>query len=329
MGKMLDILRQGEGSRAIPAPVIPLPSREPASAILEMKPQAETAEEEFPYIEVGRPDRKIDASPNVLAIPAVRAPASRPKPAEADSEPQNTRPKPVTAPLMQQVRPLSVSFEPWPGKNQAARYVAPEVIAFHQPEHPASKQYAELFQNISEGLDKSPVLIFLGAGEKSGTTTVLLNLAFSGCRTGQRVALVEGNACRPALAERLGLAAAPGWHEFLAGEVGLEKALSQTAEPRLVGLTAGAKYQGREVISAEALRWVLGWLRERYDLILIDGPELANATEMPALLSAADGAYLVLPQNAPEAGRLGEMTQSIVRMGGRLRGLIHTQFETL
>src|SRR5207244_7693371 len=113
--------------------------------------------------------------PSVLAAPALVSP-SRPGVVQAVA----AKPGAATAPIMPRARPMSVAFEPWPPHGQLSRLVAPEIITYHQPDHPASKQYAELFEKVSDGLGNSPVLLFSGAAAKSGTTTVLLNLAFSG-----------------------------------------------------------------------------------------------------------------------------------------------------
>jgi len=319
MGKLLEILRKGDAG---PAPVLPLPVR-PATVEtvvpIRAEVESEEPEEEYLFIEVGAAGKKLDGSPAVLATPVARP---------AITAATEKKAAPVTAPVMRPTRPMTVAFEPWPAGGQAASYVAPEIITYHQPDHPASKQYAELFQKVTEGLGKSPVLVFSGAAAKAGTTTVLLNLAFSGCRHKRRIALVEANLSRPALAERLGLQTAPGWHEFLAGQVGLEKALQTTAQPQLFALVAGAGSQG-VTVPPEAYRWVLSWLRDRFDLVLIDAPEMSDHSSLTSLIPAGEGIYLVLPQNGSESSQLGDMAQGIIRMGGRLRGLIHTQFESL
>jgi Mrp family chromosome partitioning ATPase len=321
MGKLLDMLRQGEGGTV---PVLPLPSRPVAAAeVLPLHASAESQqpEDEYLYIEVGGPGKKLDASPCVLATAARETLPGPALPVESKSPP-------VAAPVLRPAQPMSVAFESWPAKGQPASYVAPEIITYHQPDHPASKQYAELCAKVTDGLGKTPVLLFSGAAEKSGTTTVLLNLAFSASRQGCRVAVVEGNLAQPALAERLGLEAAAGWHEFLSGQVGLEKAVQPTAQPRLFALVAGTGARD-SVLSPEAYRWVLGWLRQRFDLLLIDAPNVGDQAALATLLPASDGIYLVLPQTASESSQLGDTAQSIIRMGGRLRGLIHTQFESL
>jgi len=170
----------------------------------------------------------------------------------------------------------------------------------------------------------APGFLFLPGPNGAATTTVLLNLAFSGCmRFGKRLVVVESNLCRPALAERLGIPPSPGWKELLAGSVALEKALQTAAHPQLFALTGNAT---SDDIPCEALRWVVGWLRDRFDLVLIDGPNLEDGQKLAALSGVCDGLYLVLPQNT---GAETTSIQGVARLGMRLRGLIHTQFENM
>jgi len=314
MGRMLEVLKQGESQRSKPpAPAIildaPMRFEEPVTVAAE-----EITQEEFPFIEVGGgPGKKMEGSATVMAMPVPHSKPVRKSPAL--SQPKNSGP---LVPTLSQPRPMTVAFEPWP--TQVKPRPATEIISYHQPEHHVSKQYDSLFETVTEG---SRVLLFAGA-KGAGTTTVLSNLAFSGCmRFGKRLVVVEGNLCRPALAQRLGLPPSPGWQEFLAGSIALEKALQTAAHPQLSALTGSAT---SEDIPSEALRWVLGWLRDRFDLVLIDGPDLEDGPKLAALSGACDGLYLVLPQNGgPDPASI----RNIGRHGMRLRGLIHTQFENV
>ncbi len=307
MGRMLESLRQGESQRGNPvAAAIIAEAALPAAATTPV-PAEEPDPEEFPFIEVGGgPGKKMEGSATVMATPVRQA------------KPEMTQPK-TSGPLiptLSQPRPMTVAFEPWP--NQLKPRLATEIISYHQPEHPVSKQYDSLFEKVAEG---SRVLLFAGA-KGAGTTTVLLNLAFSGCmRFKKRLVVVESSLCRPVLPDRLGISPSPGWSELLAGSLALEKALQATAHPLLWALTGK---ESSADIPAEALRWVLGWLRAHYDLVLVDGPDLEDAEKLAALSGACDGLYLVLPQNS---GTEAASIQCVSRLGVRLRGLIHTQFE--
>jgi Mrp family chromosome partitioning ATPase len=311
MGRMLEALKQGKGQRGNPAPP-PIPEEPLRNEIQVAVHSEEPLQEEFPFIEVGGgPGKKFEASATVLATPVPSSMLEK----KAPPTPKNLGPM---VPTLSQPRPMTVAFEPWPAKVNPC--LATEIISFHQPEHPVSKQYDSLFEKVTEGCR---VLLF--AGDKgAGTTTVLLNLAFSGCmRFQKRLVVVDCNFGRPALAERLGVPPSPGWAEFLAGSVALEKALQATAHPLLSCVAAKEK---SEDVPAEVLRWVIGWLRDRCDLVLVDGPLLEQGQHMAAVSGVGDGTYLVLPQNTgPDPNAI----QKITRLGIRVRGLIHTQFENV
>src|SRR5262249_20240311 len=178
-----------------------------------------------------------------------------------------------------------------------------------------------LFAKMMDGAeDSGRVILCLGAAPQAGATTVLLNLAFSGAGR-FRVAALDAHRTRPALALRLGLGPIPGLSEVLSGSAALEKAVAPVA--RLPVLPAGTK--AAKPLAPHALSWVLGWLRERYDAILVDGGALAQPEGLETLAAAADAVYLVLPRG--DADTTHSHTQTVARLGGRLCGFIHTHFE--
>jgi Mrp family chromosome partitioning ATPase len=301
MARVLESLKQSEGARSNGANRIspaPGPAQE---CVLEWT----LGEDEVPFIEVGGPNKKIELSPSLV----VKHP---PQP--------KVQPPHVAGAQLTETQPMAVAFAPWPS-TPAPRAIAPDAIAYHQPEHPVSKEYAALCELIvPKGAPAGArVLLLSGARPRVGTTTVLLNLAVTAARGGaRRVALFEADSAHPALAARLGQQATAGVHDVLAGNLALEQAILATPLTSLSLLPAG-KPSGP--LTGEALAWLIGWMRSRFDLILIDGPPLAETAALAPLAALCDGIYLVLPQ-----GEVPEVL-SIPRLGGRLRGLIHTRFE--
>src|SRR5262249_22753836 len=197
MGRTLDSLNplkplnghHGKTEVSPPAASIAPPSVEPALDVSDTP-----LPEDLPFIEVGGPGKQIDASPAVLAA----------LPASAKSAPKNlppAKPQATLVPTLSEPRPLAVSFESWPAKGVAR--VGRDIIAYHEPTHPVSKQYGELFAKMMEGAEGSGrVILCLGAAPQAGATTVLLNLAFGGVAK-FRVAALDAHRMRPALALRL------------------------------------------------------------------------------------------------------------------------------
>jgi Mrp family chromosome partitioning ATPase len=207
-----------------------------------------------------------------------------------------------------------------PGPGQR---LSTDLIAFHQPNHPATAEYRQLATALSTGSSAGPsrVLLCLGVAPGAGTTTVVLNLAVCfAASEGQRVVVVDAAEARPAVADRLGLRGHPGLAEVLAGSESLEQALQETGVARLTALTAGrAEGQGVTRLIDEACRPVLRLLRDRFDVVLIDG-----GTRAGGLGRACDAAYLVVPRGEAEARATSERARTLLGEGAPLRGCIRT-----
>jgi Mrp family chromosome partitioning ATPase len=298
---MIEALRQAEAQRQQP----PVATPEPAPAA--PPAAADEVPAEMPFIEVGGHGKAVSASPEVLAAPR-RVPGL-----------------PCLKPVSTEPGPLTVAFRPWPAARPTARGPAPELLAFHQPEHPVSKQYQTLLDGLlgDEMNGACRVLLFTGAAPGVGTTTILLNLATCAARGKRRVAAVDLNLQRPALTHRLGLLPAPGLSDVLIGAVALDHALQVTAQPDLLALTATTG--PTTPLTAEAVRWLTSCLRERFDVVLVDGPCWEDLAALSALIPACDAVFPVLRENEGDSPAVQRMLQAITRRGGRLRGLLHTQ----
>jgi Mrp family chromosome partitioning ATPase len=283
------------------------------TTVADVDPASETPEEELPFVEVG-PRKSFEASPDVLAAgPRPTAPVS--EPAEPAGE---------TMPL-RKVTFRNIPPEQRGGVDTPSRFV-PELVAYHNPGHPLSQQYRQLLPPLLAALPAlgSQVLLFTSARDGSDTTTVLLNVAITAVRElRKRVAVVDGNLRRPALADRLGMPESPGVREVLAGMVPLEKALRESEQSGLLALTAGLGCAGNGLrFVAETIRSLLRQLRQRFDLVLVDGPRWDGRPDVVLLGSACDAVYLVLPENEADSTQVDDLYQVIPAQGGHLAGCI-------
>ncbi len=300
--------------------------------------------EEVPYIEVGA-GKKVEGSAQVMAVkcpvpPAAHPPVQAPHPATEKNlaSSQQTVSPPTLAPTpgapptvhLTEAKPMRVAFESWPALLVPSRGVAPEVIAFHQPSHVISQQYATLFGKILEGQNEpgTKAVLLCGSKPNVGTTTALLNLAVvAAVQDRRRLVLVDAHLARPALAQRLGLTPSAGLQDVMAGTAALEPAVMKTPIAGLYMIAARAEENASVGhLGGEALAWLFTWLKERFDLVLIDGPGMEEAAALATLAPVVDGMYLVVPQGQATPPYRA-MAQTIGSHGGRLKGLIHTHFE--
>jgi Mrp family chromosome partitioning ATPase len=140
-----------------------------------------------------------------------------------------------------------------------------------------------------------------------------------------RVVVVDGKARHTGLAKRLGQAESAGLMEVMKGTLALEQAIVTTGIAALHLLPAGLAVKMHNPLTSEAMTWLIAWLRERYDLIFVDGPTMEDQ-DVAVQAPHADAIYLVLPHGDPTPLNKG-IAQTISRLGGRLCGLIHTHFE--
>jgi Mrp family chromosome partitioning ATPase len=308
MGRMLQTLKHGDGRRVLPASDAALPDAAVQDTVVDWE-----IAEEVPFVEVGGPNKKIELSPSLLSHPAQRSPQPPHHPVEIAAKPKTVHLTPA--------QPMGVAFQSLSAPTTAAGQVSADVVAYHQPEHATSKEYAHLLDAMLAMTKANGVLMLVGVKPNVGASTVLLNLAAIAAQAKKlRVALVETN-IKQAMAQRLGVSSSRGLDDVLAGSLAMEQALAKTPIAALDVLPAGNKCG---VLTSEAVAWVCAWLRERFDLVLIDGPTLDDAAALTVLLPHTHGVYLVLPQGDSSGKGLAH---SINRLGGQVCGLIHTHFE--
>jgi Mrp family chromosome partitioning ATPase len=174
---------------------------------------------------------------------------------------------------------------------------------------------------VLDGLDgKSSVLV---TGGEQGVGAVAVGLAAAAAAGGQRVALLECELQRPRIAAALGLAASPGLHEYLRGEVEAREILqplvpagpaSRRALDPLVCIAAGVPggENGAAPQAAEGFRHAVAKLKHGYDLLILAGPWLDGGEALRAVSAEAEATLVCVP---PErlAGRSGRSVQAVLK----------------
>jgi Mrp family chromosome partitioning ATPase len=321
---MFDALRQGDPH--LTETVRSAPRPEPVAHAIPEDDDELVETSDAPFIEVG-PNRSIETSPGLLDLPPAAPPRTPSLP--TDEEPV------LALPVDDEPSPLTVSFLPTaapptaegPAPRPRIR-LGPELVSFHCPEHAASTRYEEVLATMLAGAvaERPRAFFFTSALFDAGTTTVLLNLAITAARRGRRrVAVVDANLRRPAIASRLHVEEAPGLRDVLAGTATLDEAV-QDAEPiNLFAVTAGERHPdtGLRVV-AGTMRSLLRDLRQRFDLLLVDGPRWDGRPEVVAAGAACDAVYVVMPETEAESPQLDHLFQVIPEQGARLGGCILT-----
>jgi polysaccharide biosynthesis transport protein len=169
-------------------------------------------------------------------------------------------------------------------------------------------------------------LLVTSAIPGEGKTTVALNLAVAEAVTGNsKVALLEADLRRPALAKRLGIDPAPGLAEILSRNATLDDALRRVEVPSRTNgngpsasftlITAGAVPPNPgELVESRAMIDLLSALSERFDRVIIDTPPTSVVSDAIPLIRLVSGVVIV--------SRVGTTTRDAARhLGGQLQKL--------
>lgn len=168
----------------------------------------------------------------------------------------------------------------------------------------------EAYGALLEELGRARSVLATG-NEPATTRSVAACLAATAAARGSRVALLECGLGEPGLADALGLAAAPGLHEYLRGAADSEAILkpvvlagpgSAGATEPLVCVVAGrASADGAHLLASEAFARALAGLRDAYELVVIEGPPLRDENSLRPLLPLADATIACLGPEEPRS----------------------------
>jgi Mrp family chromosome partitioning ATPase len=146
-------------------------------------------------------------------------------------------------------------------------------------------------------------------GEPARRRAVAIGLAAAAAAVDTRTALLECDLGQPGVAGALGLAAAPGLHEYLRGETEAEHILdslvlagpgAQKAGQPLVCVVAGRPApDASTLLGSERFRHAVAKLRGAYELLVLAGPEANGDAALPAVATEADAALACVGRDDP------------------------------
>ncbi|MET0787840.1 MAG: polysaccharide biosynthesis tyrosine autokinase [Cellulomonas sp.] len=159
-----------------------------------------------------------------------------------------------------------------------------------------SEEYRRLrtnlqFVNVAQR-PRSIVMTSSRSGE--GKSVTVANLAVSLASAGARVCLVDADLRRPSIAKYLGLEGAVGLTTILIGRVSLDDALQPYGDENLQVLAAGQiPPNPSELLGSDAMVSLLGELKKRFDMVLVDTAPLLPVTDAAILSTSVDGVLVV------------------------------------
>jgi len=236
----------------------------------------------------------------------------------------------TTVPFTADARPTAAAFERSTGAEHQhveidlARLSASGYITPQSPRSRLAEEFRVIKRpllNNARGKSVSPVLnanriMVTSAMPGEGKTYVSVNLAMSlVMELDTRVLLVDADASRPAVLERLGLPGSKGLLDLLVNPtLSLDEVVLSTNVDRLSILPAGTpQAQSTELLGSEAMGRLVDQLTARDPrlLILFDTPPLLSASEARVLAAHMGQVIVVIAADDTPQGTVAEALSTV------------------
>ncbi len=184
------------------------------------------------------------------------------------------------------------------------------------------RQFGAAFRRARQDVDARSIL-FVGGMPGAGTTSIVSNLASIAAAAGRRVAVVDGNLRRPRIADVFGLdSTEPGLGDIIMGEASLAEVTHETQDG--IGIVTAGTVRNRQIerLDAESLQRVISELRERADLILVDGPPVVVASEAMGMADQVDATVLVIRAYSEQRGLVARLMRQLGEQPSHFLGLV-------
>ncbi|WP_297746519.1 CpsD/CapB family tyrosine-protein kinase [uncultured Tessaracoccus sp.] len=188
----------------------------------------------------------------------------------------------------------------------------------------ASEALRKLRTNLRfTSLDDPPrSFVITSPNPGEGKSTVAANLARVLAEAGHQVVLIDADLRRPMQAAAFHLDSHLGLTQVLTGDVRLEDALQQSAQPNLRVLTAGRiPPNPSEVTGSQVMADIIQTL-EIDNIVIIDAPPLLPVTDAAVLTAASDGALLVVRVGKTYKEQVHVAAKILEQVQGKLLGAV-------
>jgi polysaccharide biosynthesis transport protein len=191
---------------------------------------------------------------------------------------------------------------------------------------------------VQELLDQIGVEVLFAAGgaptalvvtsprSQAGTTTVAAGIALGLARGGNRVAYLDLSEPGDELASRIGLTEASGLTDLMNGRVELDTALHFWEPGGFTVIPRGtAPMNAAEMLGSEAFEQLVATLRELFDVVIIDAPEIRSSAEAALAIRVVRNVLLVAQARQTRRQDVMDSLDAVARSQGRVLGVVLNQ----
>lgn len=176
-----------------------------------------------------------------------------------------------------------------------------QLVTVIEPQNVISEQFRTLRTNIEfagASLETLQVIMFTSAEISDGKTTVSTNTAVTWAQTGKSVLYVDADMRRSTAQSTFRLANGHGLSTVLASAEQPKDVVQKTFVENLEVLTAGPTPPNpAELLNSKRMASLIEWMRNNYDIVVLDVPPIMEVSDAQVLLPLIDGVVLVTMVN--------------------------------
>jgi non-specific protein-tyrosine kinase len=200
------------------------------------------------------------------------------------------------------------------------------LITEAEPRSPTAEAFRKLRTNVGFASIDRPLetLLVTSAEPGEGKTTVISNLAVVIAQNGHSVTLLDCDLRHPTVHRRFGLTNRQGISRlFFQPNEQLNGSCQATRVENLSVLTTGQLPPNpAELLGSQRMQSILGMVREKTDMVLIDTPPTLAVTDASVLAPAVDGVLLVVRPGKTHASAARQTVEQLRRVNARLLGVV-------
>lgn len=213
-------------------------------------------------------------------------------------------------------------------KNQAKK--PRKLVTISDSNSFISEQFRTIRANINFSLPVQPLKTMLitssMAGE--GKSTIAANIAVVFAQEGKKVLLIDADLRKPTLQFTFNIRNHIGLTHVLIGKNFYFNAIQETAIAGLDVLPCGAiPPNPTELLSSKNMDSLLEDLKEKYDLIILDGPPLITISDSQILGNKCDGTLLIISTGVSKKEDLLKSEEILLASKAKIIGTILNNYK--
>ncbi|MDR5820781.1 MULTISPECIES: polysaccharide biosynthesis tyrosine autokinase [unclassified Caballeronia] len=200
------------------------------------------------------------------------------------------------------------------------------VLAAQAPEDAAVEGIRGLRTSLQLQLAdaRNNVVMLTGSRPEAGKSFLSVNLATLVASTRKRVLLIDGDMRRGDIHSHFGVRHSPGLSDVLMG-ADVASAILTDVLPGVDLITKGSlPSHPSELLASDRLGEVLGELKQRYDLVIIDTPPVLAVTDATVIGKHAGTSLLVVRHGKNQVQEIGETMKRLHHGGVNMKGVLLT-----